>query len=72
MSNDEGRLASLLLRESFGEVIEEVGTYLLTHGPCALSEIKKNLDLQTLQVRFPCTHHLWLALFKAVIFNAHF
>ncbi len=46
MSNEEGRLASLLLRESFGEVVEKVGTYLLLHGPCPLYEIKKNVGLE--------------------------
>ena len=50
MSNEEGRLAALLLRESFGEVVEEVGNYLFKNGPCSLLELKKNLTLQTLQV----------------------
>lgn len=52
MTAEQGRLASLLLREAFGEVVEDVGTYLIKHGPRTLSDIRKNLDIQATLVTF--------------------
>ena len=51
MSAEAGRVAALLLEESFGEVVGKVGISLLKHGDQSLPEIlKKGVDLDKEQV----------------------
>lgn len=40
-----GRLAVLLLKEEFGEIVGCVGNYLVEHGSRALQEIHKGTNL---------------------------
>ena len=51
MSNQQVRLASLLLEEGFGSVVETVGTYLLKHGASNLGEIAKGTGSKMDQVQ---------------------
>ena len=50
MSKQQVRVASLLLREGFGSLVEEVGTHLLKHGASSLAEIIQATGLKTNQV----------------------
>lgn len=54
MSAEAGRVATLLLEESFGEVVGKVGGYLLKHGDQSLPEILKRVDLDKEQVSKYC------------------
>ena len=45
MSPEEVRVATLLLKEAFGEVVGAVGSYLIKRGPRTLSDILKGTDL---------------------------
>jgi DNA-directed RNA polymerase III subunit RPC3 len=51
MSKQQVRLASLLLEEAFGNLVESVGTYLLKHGASNLGEISKGTRLQVNKVK---------------------
>jgi len=56
MSKQQVRVASLLLREGFGSLVEEVGTHLLKHGASSLAEIVQATGLKKNQVhlqKFP-------------------
>ena len=57
MSKQQVRLASLLLEEAFGGLVETVGTHLLKHGASNLGEIAKGTGLKMNQVTFH--HPLW-------------
>ena len=50
MSTEQGRVAALLLKEAFGEVVEGVGSYLIKYGCCSLPQIIKGTDIDLLQV----------------------
>lgn len=50
MSKEQTRVACLLLQESFGDLVEQVGCYLLKHGACPLDTIVKGTDLKQNQV----------------------
>lgn len=50
MSNEQTRVACLLLQETFGDLVEQVGCYLLKHGACSLDAIVKGTDLNQNQV----------------------
>lgn len=51
MSREQVRVASLLLEEGFGRLVETVGTHLLKHGASNLGEIVKGTGLKINQVR---------------------
>nr|XP_006823774.1 PREDICTED: DNA-directed RNA polymerase III subunit RPC3-like [Saccoglossus kowalevskii] len=51
MSNIQIRLASLLLRENYGEIVEKVGSYLIKYGLKALRAIALDTNLKLDQVR---------------------
>ena len=48
-------MASLLLQESFGELVERVGGFLLQRGASTLAEIIRGTELEPTQVA-TCTH----------------
>ena len=50
MSAEAGRVATLLLEESFGGVVGKVASSLLKHGGQSLPEIVKGIDLDKEQV----------------------
>lgn len=50
MSNEEGRVGSLLLKESFGDIVGEVGSYLIKYGPRVLPDIVKAAEIEKEQV----------------------
>ena len=50
MSNQQVRVASLLLQENFGDLVESVGSYLLKHGVTPMTDIIKNTGLKRNQV----------------------
>lgn len=50
MSSQQVRVASLLLEESFGELVEKVGGFLLRHGASSLAEIIRGTELKPNQV----------------------
>ena len=50
MSNEQTRVACLLLQENFGDLVEQVGCYLLKHGACSLDAIVKGTELKQNQV----------------------
>ena len=50
MSQQSSRVASLLLEETFGEVVKRVGAYLVRHGALTLSEIARGTGLKTAEV----------------------
>lgn len=50
MSREPVRVASLLLEEGFGRLVETVGTHLLKHGASNLGEIVKGTGLKMNQV----------------------
>lgn len=52
MSKQQVRVASLLLEEGFGSLVETVGTYLLKHGASNLGEIVKGTGLKINQVEY--------------------
>ncbi len=54
MSKQQVRLASLLLQESYGELVEGVGTYLMKHGKCSLGEVVRGTGLKPNQVSEQC------------------
>ena len=51
MSVEQGRVATLLLRETFGEIVERVGSYLIKHGAHSLHDITKGADMTKDQVK---------------------
>lgn len=50
MSTQRVRVACLLLQESFGELVERVGAYLMRHGASPLAEVVKGTELKANQV----------------------
>ena len=50
MSNEQTRVACLLLQENFGDLVEQVSCYLLKHGACSLDAIVKGTELKQNQV----------------------
>ena len=50
MSDQQVRLAALLLQESFGEVVDKVSGSLMQHGSSALVEVVRRTDLTAVQV----------------------
>lgn len=52
-SEQESRLARLLLREAFGEVVEKVCVYLLNTGTCTLAEIVQGTSIEQELVMIP-------------------
>lgn len=44
-------VASSLLKETFGELVQKVGSYLMHHGGLALGELVKGTKLKPNQVR---------------------
>lgn len=50
MSDQQVRLATLLLQESFGEVVEKVASFLMRHGSSTLAEIVQSTELKPVQV----------------------
>lgn len=45
MSYQCGKAISLILRERFGELVENIANYLYKYGPCSLLHIKKQMNL---------------------------
>ena len=52
MSKQLSRVVSLLLEESFGELVKTVGLHLMRHGATSLSEILLGTKLKTTEVFF--------------------
>ena len=50
MSVEAGRVACLLLEESFGKIVGRVGSYLIARGEQSLPNILKGVDLDKEQV----------------------
>ena len=50
MSKQKARVASLLLREGFGDLIEKVGRHLLSCGASSLAETIQGTGLKANQV----------------------
>ena len=46
MSSQQVQVASLLLQESFGELVEKVGGFLLQRGASNLAEIIRGTELE--------------------------
>lgn len=46
MSSQQVQVASLLLQESFGELVEKVGGFLLQRGASTLAEIIRGTELE--------------------------
>ena len=71
MSKQQVRLASLLLEEAFGSLVETVGAHLLKHGASNLGEIVKGTGLKTNQVlaklQIAHTHEVLLSADKEVL-----
>lgn len=55
MSSQQVQVATLLLQESFGELVERVGGFLLQRGASTLAEIIRGTELEPTQVA-TCTH----------------
>ena len=51
MSGEEVRVAARLLREGFGELVEQVGSFLMKNGSSTLASIIKGTKLKATQVR---------------------
>eukprot|EP00731_Ephydatia_muelleri_P016873 Em0009g1297a len=51
MSNEQTRLAILIINESFGDVVEKVTAYLLKHGDSSLLEMIRGAGLKPNKVR---------------------
>ena len=45
MSFELGRVAALLLREAFGQIVEQVGSYLIKNGAQPVPDIVKGTEL---------------------------
>ena len=52
MTTELGRISLLLLKESFGDIVSDVGRYLTKYGPCTLADIFKGTNLEKEQVSF--------------------
>ena len=50
MSSQQVQVASLLLQESFGELVEKVGGFLLQRGASNMAEIIRGTELEPTQV----------------------
>lgn len=55
MSTEEGRVATLLLKEAFGDIVGAVGSYLIKHGSRGLPDILRGTDFDREQVRIDLT-----------------
>ena len=58
MSSQQVQVASLLLEENFGELVEKVGGFLLRHGASSLPEIIRGTELKPNQVAALQPHDL--------------
>lgn len=58
MSSQQVQVASLLLQESFGELVEKVGGFLLQRGASNLAEIIRGTELEPTQVA-TCTQCIY-------------
>ena len=52
MSPQQVRVASLLLEETFGQLVERVGTHLVRHGALTMAEIVKGTRMKQTEVRY--------------------
>ena len=50
MSQQVSRVVTLLLEESFGQLVKTVGRYLLQHGSVTVSEITRGTKLSASEV----------------------
>ena len=59
MSSQQVQVASLLLQESFGELVEKVGGFLLQRGASNMAEIIRGTELEPTQVATctQCTYY---------------
>ena len=55
MTVEQSRVCSHLLQDSFGDVVESVGSLLVSRGPLTLPQMAKALDLDKTEVR-TCDH----------------
>lgn len=62
MSQYQRTVCELILEESFGEIVKEVGSHLLRHGGQKLSDLVKELKLQKPQVKYKISSHFFIAL----------
>ena len=51
MSQGKARVSSLILQETFGDLVEKVGKYLIDNGAPTLAEIAKGLYMKKPEVR---------------------
>ena len=51
MSQGKARVSSLILQETFGDLVEKVGKYLIDNGAPTLAEIAKGLHMKKPDVR---------------------
>lgn len=51
MSHQCGKVISLVLQERFGDLVENIASYLYKYGPCSLLQIKKQMELPLSKVR---------------------
>lgn len=68
MSNEQTRLAVLIINESFGDVVEKVAAYLLKHGDSSLIEITRGAGLKPNKVTL---HAPSIKLYIAAIHSTH-
>ena len=52
MSRSKSTLASRIIREHFGDIVEKISSYLLQSGRKSLREICKELTISKEEVRF--------------------
>ena len=52
MSTELQRASLLLLKESFGDIVSDVGGYLTKYAPCTLADIFKGTNLEKEQASF--------------------
>ena len=51
MSQGKARVSSLILQETFGDLVEKVGKYLIDNGAPTLADIAKGLHMKKADVR---------------------
>ena len=54
MSAEQVRVARLLLQEGFGDLVKSVGSYMMNHGACQLTDVIRGTKLKPNQV---CLQH---------------
>ncbi len=50
MSADQTRVCSHVLKDIFGDVVEKVGSHLVSRGPLTISQLKNALKLTKTEV----------------------